>query len=488
MHVLITVLVGLASTPMLLRWLGAERYGLQRVLESWSQYVGAGSQSVLIAAGVALVPALGRGDSAGVNRLASAAGLTLLLVALLNAAVVLALAPLLPWLAPGPEGLASERLAMWLLSAVPALLVAVPLCRALFEADQRGYRVNLGQTAASLSLTGSALLLAWLGWGLPGQAVAAVVGVTVQSVLLAWWVWRDYPMLRPWPWRADRETLRALWAAALGLLLLAILGTVGSRSEQVCVNYFGGPAAVTQFFLTQRTFALGALQLAALSAATWAPLSGLYHRGEREAFRRGVRDCQRLVVTLAFAGGLPMLAHVRDFLRLWVGEGQYGGDGLALAFTLGLPVVGLQGFQGWLLTATGHARRTLPGVAVYSLTTVLLCAGLGWLLGPPGVAWGVLAATVVLLVANLRAIHRHLVIPYGEQLAPMIAPALLALPVGAAAFVLARAYEPRGWIDLAARTLLIAGADLSLWWMLALPAQERARWRGHLMRLLKRAG
>ena len=214
-----------------------------------------------------------------------------------------------------------------------------------------------------------------------------------------------------------------------------------------------------------------------MSSAVWVALSDLFHRGQQEAFRQRVSDCQRLICGISYAGSVALLGYSSAFIGLWVGDVHYGGHGMTLAFALTVPVLGMQAFHGWLLTATGHTRVYLLGVALHCMAMFLACGFLGATYGPTGVAWGVFAATAgVLTSCNLCALHRVLRLPWRDLLGPYVGATLLALPLGAAAWWLARLHTPRNWLALAAEMAATALVYLALWWQLLLPVKERQMW------------
>ena len=235
---IITMVVGLVSTPLLLHWLGAERFGLLRVLESWSSYLGIPAASMLVASSITLVPLFAKDDKARINSVLAATGYSLLLLAGLNLIIGLGMAAVLPWLVRAPAGLANECWWSFVLGLVSFWLVPLALVKTLFEAHQRGYRFNLSQMAQSLGFTGLALSAAWLGWGMPGQTLALLGAGIFQMALVVFWARRDYPWLAPWWLR--RMDLRAVWLATSGLFALGAFATVTSRLEQICLNYFNG--------------------------------------------------------------------------------------------------------------------------------------------------------------------------------------------------------------------------------------------------------
>ena len=74
--------------------------------------------------------------------------------------------------------------------------------RALVEAEQRGYWINLLLTAQAVFITAVSLLLASWGWGITGQAWALVLGA-----------WTFYATVTGGVLRGRPGLLRAVWSS-----------------------------------------------------------------------------------------------------------------------------------------------------------------------------------------------------------------------------------------------------------------------------------
>jgi hypothetical protein len=138
------------------------------------------------------------------------------------------------------------------------------------------------------------------------------------------------------------------------------------------------------------------------------------------------------------------------------------------------------------MTATGNARRTLPGVALYCASMVLGCGALGWAFGLVGVAWGALLSTCLLVICYVSSMRHALGVSATAFPGVYLKSTALAVPFALAARWLSRAHPPAWWPSLALGMLLAFAGYLLAWSFLCLTAAERAEWYARLTSLLSR--
>lgn len=188
------MLAGFVATPLLIRYLGSERFGALRASQQWGGYAVYLYFGLDAALCVLALERAGRGQLlqlAALTRTALKLILRQSLVVVLPAFVLLAW--FMPILVPVSPGLRNELRIASLIGAVAVPLAAPQFFGAVLGCLQRSYL----QTAASLaqSLVGLALAvwLAWLGYGLIGQAIAFVGASVTCAVMLAWFALRQMP-------------------------------------------------------------------------------------------------------------------------------------------------------------------------------------------------------------------------------------------------------------------------------------------------------
>ncbi len=473
------MLVGFLATPLILRHLGTERFGVWRVLEVWVAYLGLIPQCVAQAAGFLLVPLLAAGDLLRLRRFTATTIVFGSTIATLAALTGLALVPALPWIANAPPELHDERRLSFLIvvwAGVP--LAPLLLLRSAFDADQRGYSVNAVLTLQALVTTALAVWFAMQGFGLPGQALASVAGIALQATLFAYLAFRFYPWIRLD--RPDRTDARALLRRSSTLVVLAVLGGVAARIEYPLVIHFDGPTATANYSLGQRLFLVYGGLVAAVGNSIWAPLSDLYHRGELNRFREQFGRAFRLVAVAGTAGAITIAATTPAFLRLWVGDGFDPGPLARLGFAVTYPLLGINILLTWVLSATAHNRAMLAGTTTYFVVTLTAGVILGWHHGAGGVAWGTAAGALSAVVVNLAACRAAFRLPAGRLATELLMVAALAVLYGTGLAELIAGSPQIGWVEF----FLVLGLGWAGFFVptvsLVLPRADRAELRARV--------
>jgi hypothetical protein len=197
----VTLAVGLAATPHLVQWLTPVRFGAVRVLTEWYGYLACWSWAWAGRCSRCWRGRLGRGDEPALRRAVATGIRAYLKVTLLIVAVGLALVPVIDRLALRPEdraivGLVADLRGAWLVSLIGFVPLGLVPFKALVDAGQRGYWINLLLTGQSLLITALALTLARAAGGSPARC----------------WPWRWGCCRRRscWPGSA-RGATRACW-------------------------------------------------------------------------------------------------------------------------------------------------------------------------------------------------------------------------------------------------------------------------------------
>jgi O-antigen/teichoic acid export membrane protein len=481
----VTVLVGMVCTPLLLRWLGRERYGAFRAASDWYTNLTLLETGLTAALAALMAGALARRDRSAVVGLVKAGVRAYLGLAVVYGLLMAGLAVLMPRLVHVEGELASElRLGCWI--AVLGVL-ALPLSplRPLAEASQRGAIVNLLFLTQCLLVTGLSLGFAWAGWGITGQFVATAAGAFVLPVALA------LESLSRWPelwrgWRAARAANpRTLWGLNWPNFLLTLCGRVSLTSDAILVALILGAGSVVPFTLTQKLIAVAGGQALLIGSSTWAALSELFAQGKLDRFRERLYDLTSLTSMAGVALVLPTAIFNRAFVALWVGADNYAGDGLSANVAVNVWAQGLFALWGWVFTATGRVRGLLPclltSTAVNLLVSVLATTWHG--LGGP--LLGTLSAYGLVQVWWFpRLLKRDFGLQGRRLMASALWPLVAAAPAGVAVVTLAAAFPPDGWLTLFAGLAVAELLVIAALWLWAVPRGLRGELAGQARRAI----
>jgi|YNPMSStandDraft_1061717.scaffolds.fasta_scaffold07783_3 O-antigen/teichoic acid export membrane protein len=440
------ILVGLITTPLLLRWLGDERVGAYRVAVEWVGYVALLDFGLMGGLQVALARAIARGDRQEVAAVVHAGIRGGLRLAILGGVCIFGLSWVVPYLLPALSAeIRSElQVGLWV-SLLGGLWGPLLVFRPLLEASQRGYWVQWASVVQH-GLTGGLLVgLAAMGSGVPGLFLATVAGSGAASLLLTWQGVRRYPEILA-GWR-QVVVLPSVFSGAM--FIFNLCSRLSLMSDTIVIGLILGPVAAVVFTVTQRLLLVVDMQILAAGTAVWPALADLYHRGETERFN------QRLIQLTRWSGALmgllvvPVMACTPAFVTVWVGDHRYGGHLLTVATAVFVWLHGVIALWGWPLVTLGRVHRLVPVMVVGTVVNVAVSVGGTWMWGVAGPAIGsAVGYAVVHLGWMAILLQQEFCTPLRLLLQAVLLPLLIAVPLGSLLFLWADTFPPQMWVAL----------------------------------------
>ena len=458
--------------------------GLFRILLDTLAYLTLLEFGIATALSSLFATALARDDSTRVRTLLRLGLRELLKVSALKVLAGLGLSLALLQYLEIPSGLRTDFIIACGVGVLSTLMTPVSAFRALLEAAQRGYSIQLVISLQAALSTLLALWFAQLGWGVTGQLAALACGTTLSSALLvAASVRRFGDMLTaapvaPEPDRSASAGLRRLnWPA----FTIYLSGVIGLLSDNILIALFLSPRVVMTFFLTQRLASVAQMQLQNIGTSSWAAMAEIYARGELALFNRRALELTRLVAIASMTLLIPIAAFNRTFIGLWVGPELHGGTAVTVAAALvafGQAVVSL---WGWLFHAAGQLRRVVPisvgTVAVNLVGSVIFVRTYG-IVGP--LLGTLLSFALVSSWAFPLLMRRSFGLSIPRVAGALAWPVVLGLPVmGVSGWVSTQPLFQtwQGWL---VGTSTTGATYLVMAWMLLLGVQDRLAWRNRV--------
>jgi O-antigen/teichoic acid export membrane protein len=410
----ISVLTLLITVPVVLPYLGEERYGLWITITSLTvalSFVDLGLGNGLVNA---VAEAHGKDQPALARTYISSAFFLLAALSVALGLLFLILQRWVPW--PRVFNVSSPMAAAdagpATVAFVGCLILSVPLgiVQRVQSGYQRGFDNSLWQAIGSLlGLTG---LLAAIqaGAGLT-WLVLAVTGLPLLATLTQAWMlfgWRQ-PELRPlWAEASPQATRKILRMGGL-FFVLQLAAALAFASDNLVAAQVLGTETVAEYAITLQLFSLPMLLLGTLFAPLWPAYGEAVTRGDVLWVRQTLK---RSLLLAALLSGIPSMV-----LLLWGGPliHWWAGPSITPSFWL------LAGLAVWaVLQALGNAvAMFLNGASVIRLQVI--CASLLALVGLaakiilarryglPGIAWAtVLAYSVLVATPYLVAVPRIL--------------------------------------------------------------------------------
>ena len=462
----IPLLVGLVTIPLIVRGLGAERFGLLSLTWVVLGYFTIFDLGLGRAATKYVADALARGDQDRVSRLVWTAVTVQGIFGGIGALTLVGATPLLvdPVLNVPPALVGEAKTTFYLLAmSVPAVLVSSSLTGVL-AAAQRFDLVNA--VGASFSVANSLLMLAavllW-DWHLP-QIVATLVLSRIVALSVYYGLClRVLPSLRGLP-RCHWGELRALMSFGGWVTVSSIVGPIlvyldrfmiGALLTITAVAYYSAPYEMaTRLWIIPMS--LGATLFPAFSILTgqeqWTRLTFLLSR-----------SVKWVLLTLGPVVIL-VVAFAHDILRLWLGPA------FAAESTLVLQILAV----GVLVNSLAHAPYSLVQVlgrpdltAKFHLAELPLHVFLSWWLislwGTTGaaLAWSVRVAVDALLL--FLASYHLTSLPIGSLVSDRVIQSFLFLLLFAAITLGISSLPFAIWPRLLGLMIVLSAAGVTIW-------------------------
>jgi O-antigen/teichoic acid export membrane protein len=280
-YTLLTLVMALWATPLVLRWLGDERFGAFQVATDWLGYLALLEFGLGGALGPLLAMAEARGDERAAQGLMVTGIRKYAKAAMMMIATTLLLAAVITWLIPVAPQYARDLRVAILVSLLGAMVTPLSPFRNLAEARQQGYWVSIFLGIQSVIITIGSVVMAWAGWGITGQAIAMVVGVMVFNLALLAVTRVEVPAIARAvvTARSDDEALRDIRKLNLPTFTIQICGRLSLMTDNIIVARLLSPAIVAGFFLTQRLASLAMVELQGIGGASWAAMAELNVEG-----------------------------------------------------------------------------------------------------------------------------------------------------------------------------------------------------------------
>ncbi len=474
-----TLAIAFVTTPLLLRWLGDERYGAFRATADWFGYL----TLLELGLGGALAPllamAVGRQDTSAVRRTMAEGIRAYTLVAAAAATAGFVITLVIRRLVPVAPALGPDLRTGCLVATILLLLYPLAPFRILADASQRGWFINAASLLQSLITTTAAVLLAWRGFGIKGQFMALVVGQVVLLTVLARDGLKRYPGLLAAAAREprDAETRAQIHRLNVPTLLFDLAGRTGLLTDNIVIALVLGPAAVAPLFLTQRLLVLSQIQLQGIGNSSWAALGQLHALGRRDVFNARLVDLTRVLAALSAAVLIPIAAYNHVFVRLWVGDARFGGHLVTTLAAINAFLIALTSLWGWCFSGTGQVATLVPVMLAGAALNLGASIAGARLIGLPGPLLGTcLAITVSSLWYLPMQLHRRFGTPLGAIARAALFPLLWAALPAAAIIWFAQRFPPATWPALALHVFATGMLLLGVWWFGELRGDERAHY------------
>lgn len=430
--------LGFVVTPVLVRRLGSDLFGLWALMTAVIGYTGLIELGIGTAAAKRVAECRATGDT---KRLESLLGTAFVMYAMMGLVVLLVTAGLylvFPHIFSLPSGqvdVARKCLLILGVNQAAAFLFLIQTA-VLFGSGRLDLASSLGIALNILSSLAS-ILLVLVGMGIGGLAMC-VLGTTVCNGLVTRWLIRRSGLgvsVRPRKasWPAARELLKFGSRNAF----VAVCGTIAYGADSLVIGFMLPLSNVAHYAIAAKLVNL-------LRTLATKPIDVLmpayahsYSVGDNPRLFRLFAGSTAAALMIALPLVLCVLMFGDLLIRFWVGPGHEPSYGIVVCLALAL-LFQLPGHASFTIFTGTERNRFLIGICAVSAPLNLgLSVLLTWWLGPIGVALGslgtvVLADMVLLPTAVCRQFQFDMREYLGTVLGPLLVPTAVTIVVGLA--------------------------------------------------------
>jgi O-antigen/teichoic acid export membrane protein len=315
----------LISIPLVLNYLGPERYGLWLMMSSFVYILSFADLGVGNALIAFVADAHGKADRCEIRAAVSTAALIFLALSATILLVVLTINSVMPWSAwfnVLSEPAISE-IGHGFVVFVGCLALSIPLnlTACLQSGLQEGFRANAWATFGSLLGLTTVLIAIHYKASLPWLALASAGSPLFASLINGLFFFtnrgRDLaPSLR----FVSLSFGRRLIAAGSAFLGLQVMVAVNVASDNLIIGRMSGPQAVTAFAVPERIFGLIPMLLHLALQPLWPAYSEARVRGDVDWIRKILRRSLLTTLAVSVASSVLLLILGRGIIQIWTSD------------------------------------------------------------------------------------------------------------------------------------------------------------------------
>jgi O-antigen/teichoic acid export membrane protein len=390
-------LISFVLTPIVLKALGREAYGIWAIAMSVGSYYALADFGMRGATVKYIAQFSAINDRKSLDKVLAVSMwqyLGLALFAVLASAVV-------AWVFPyafdlHEQSVTNVRWTVFLCGVAVGIRLLGQVFRAVLQALIRFDVRNLLGIAAQLLEAGLMIACVWAGYGLVGMAASMLFVAILDQIagaIAARQLLGPIPMsLKLW----DREIFWKLFNFGSLNIIVNTASRISRFSGPIVIGMILGPATVTFFSLAESLTHKAETLTKSLSSVIM-PLSGRLHAQKRRADLVRVY-IQSAKILLALASVVSVIFAVMGgrLIDLWIGPGlARETHPILCVMSAAFVVTMVSGGIPSMLTGTGHIKYLARIQMSRALVTVVMSVVLVYWLGAIGVAWSILLPRIV---------------------------------------------------------------------------------------------
>jgi len=465
-------LTGFFITPFIIRGLGQELYGAWGMIQQTIAYFSLTDFRATTALRFLLGLKQHEKDTPSKQRLIGAAlmlsGFCIPLAIAIGIGLIY-FAPLIIRTSPAAQSHIRIALAVLLVNSVTDRVLAIPMnvLRAQ-NMDYVGMGINTITVFGGSLLSGAAI---WLGFGLPGLAIATIINVLLISI------GRFVVARKALPWISaklpSKDEFFGFFKTSVWLLTMGIGTVLVYSTDTMIVGLILGPSVAATYVTTGIVMRMVGEPMYQVISSGNAGLMGLCGQKNWERVASIRKEMYYLLLFFMSVLGTGVIALNNSFLSLWVGHQFSGGSLLTIGIVLSMTVLYLSRIDLLIADAMLYLREKTWAIWIAGSIVISTAALFIRLWGIVGIALSTLMGNLVLLVVAWILINKRMGVFGNSLLKSLLKPLGTIFILFFSAFFFSIKSTVDDWVSFTLYTAMIGSSTLIISWLLVLPRSTR---------------
>ncbi len=397
------IAISFISVPLVVGYLGAERYGMWLTISSLVAVLGPLDLGIGNGLLQIVSDASGRGQRETARRAVSTALLILTAIAFGIAAVILLAYPTVPWsrlFNVGSTGAVAEAgPAAVTLIAIFVLGLPLSVAGVVQSAYQSSYVTSLWSIVGSVGSLTALLLAIHAQAGLPLLIVAlsgtGLVAALLNGILLFGW---QRPWLAPRIRDFQAGAARTLLRTGLLFVILQLAGLAAYQLDNFVIAQIMGAEQVQQYAIPVKLFSLAPTLVSFALIPLWPAYREALARGDAEWVGRALGRSIRLALLINVPAAVVLVVAGPLLLRVWVGSAVSPTLLLLLGLGIWTAMNSLTGPLAMLLNGANVIAFQAVCAILMAVCNVAVSVFLVWRIGVSGAVYGSIIAQALFVL------------------------------------------------------------------------------------------
>lgn len=369
LSLVITTLLSFIATPLILKFLSSNTYGVYQVLLQYCGYLGLSSLGLSTAALTFLNDSWVQKDRAHVLKSINLIFREYLKTYPVVIGIVLVIYFMSSNLVIENSKFSNEVLLSFIIVCLPAFISPANIFVNFVKSSESNYIFSILNTGQLVLISLLNIFFAYKGYSLIGLAVSYTFCNFLFHALIIIIAYKKIYKLPVLNLAYDHDK-KVLWKLSFHSIVQELLGKLAYSTDTIILSFFATPAVVTNFVTNQRLG--GLINSIALSVgnSSWASVATL--KNDLSKFQEMISKINKLLllitVPLIFSFGI----NNKSFIFLWLGSEFYISNSFTWISFVCYTFFGVLSFWGWLFLIAGKVHLQTVGFVISGLINVVL--------------------------------------------------------------------------------------------------------------------